>query len=82
MPEEKEKTQLLEVCWWCGEDWPIGAPICGNCGNSVRKKPKINWDLIGEIFPDGMPSCGLTDAAQLGGSDADAPVSGTIYLNK
>ncbi|MEK7119745.1 MAG: hypothetical protein AAB457_01140 [Patescibacteria group bacterium] len=45
----------------------------------VRRK---RTDTIDKIFPDGMPSCGLTDAALLGGSDADAPASGTIYLNR
>lgn len=82
MSEENEKTKLIESCWWCGENWPIGAPKCGNCGNIMKIKPKINWVQIDQIFPDGMPSCGLTDAALLGGSDADSPASGTIYLNR
>lgn len=78
---EEDHGKMIEVCWWCGDDWPISDSACRNCGNTAREKPTIDWNHVEQIFPGGMPSCGLTDAALLGGSNDDAPASGTIYLN-
>lgn len=41
----------------------------------------IDWDKVKEAFGEyKIPSCGMTDAERLGGSDDKKQSSGTIYL--
>lgn len=65
-------------CWWCGEK-VIDLP-CVQCGNEKKTAPRPDWNRIEEVFGGPMPSCGLTDAKRLGGSDDTDQNSGTVYL--
>lgn len=65
-------------CWWCGET--ISELPCIQCGNEKLTPPRPDWDRIEATFGGPVPSCGMTDAARLGGSDDEEQSTGTVYL--
>lgn len=65
-------------CWCC--DVPLS-----ECKGDKVPAQKIDreklWKNIEEVFGErGMPSCGMTDANILSGSDDKKPARGTVYL--
>ena len=59
--------------------YDLGAYTDEESAGRSKEETRAFWERVASIFGDGMPSCGLTDAAIFGGSDDDEPASGTVY---
>jgi hypothetical protein len=77
-------SEERETCFYCGgylnpSSGDDPEEVCG-CpqASSGYKAGGVNWDQVEKVFGrEGMPSCGLTDAARLGGGE-----SRTIYVGR